>query len=162
MPVVRAALERDNVVALSREATSARLIEPLGHGKLLLDCAVHAPELRRPLSRPAGGGATLLALRTDAESAIGADRLPAGNHDLSAGPPSLGPWLAAIRDTGSLVTDRAHVMIAGVLLGRRVDYTDGRYWKNRAMAEATFGPLFYGRVRFRAAAELLDLAAAAC
>jgi hypothetical protein len=158
VPVVRRALEQPTVTAVSRESVSAGLVAPFGHGQVLLDCAVHAPELRRPTRRPPHA-ASLVSLRTDAESALGADRLPPGNRDLSAGWPDLEPWLAALHATGHVVTDRAHVVIAAVLLGRDVDFTDGGYWKNRAMAELTFGRLFSGRLRYRTADELLSVVA---
>ena len=117
---------------------SARLVEPFGHHHLLLDSAVHAPELRHPVRLPGGGG-TLVALRTDAESA-----------------------LDAISEARHVVTDRAHVLLDAALLGRSGEYADGGYWKNRAMAEQTFGSPFVGRVRHRRAAELLGVAVAAC
>ena len=154
VPEVQRALSRDNVIALSREQTSVRLLAPLGHPGFSLDCAVFSPLVARPTS--AGeGGAPLICLRTDAESALGGAQLPPGNIDLSSEQPTLRGWLDAVLGAGHLITDRAHVMIAGTLLGRRVDFTDGTYWKNSALADATFGGLFRRRLTQLAPEQLL-------
>ena len=53
-------------------------------------------------------------------------------------------------------------MIAATLLGRRVDYTDGSYWKNSALASATFGDLFRHRLTRLSPDQLLVRAGATC
>jgi hypothetical protein len=161
VPVVRRALSRENVTALSREQVSARLLAPLGHPGLFLDLAVFSPLVARP-SGAATAAAPLVCLRTDGESALGGAGLPAGNTDLSSEQPTLRSWLDVLIGAGYLITDRAHVMIAATLLGRRVDYTDGSYWKNSALASATFGGLFRHRLTRLSPDQLLVRAGAAC
>lgn len=161
VPVVRRALARENVIAISREHASAVRVADLGHLRTHLDCAVFSHHLRHPVPVP-HPEASLLALRTDLESALDPADLPSANRDLSAGPPDLSTWLTAITGAGRVVTDRAHVMLAATLLGRQVEFTNGGYWKNAALAETTFRGLFRHRLVYRSPTELLARVAVPC
>jgi exopolysaccharide biosynthesis predicted pyruvyltransferase EpsI len=49
---------------------------------------------------------------------------PDMNDDISSTKHDLTDWLAAIEQVGSVVTDRLHVAVAAVLLGKRLFYLD--------------------------------------
>jgi GT2 family glycosyltransferase len=76
----------------------------------------------------------LNAYRTDRESASRFP-LPADNRDISIACQSLDEWLWTIARHALIRTDRAHVMIAGALLGRIVEYRPSAYHKLPALAE---------------------------
>lgn len=123
-PVARA-LSDSRVTAFARERVSA-----LASG-LLAHCPSFFFDYRPWLG--AGGSGRLTAFRLDAESAGGP--IPPWNIDLSLVKKSLGDWLLTISTAEEVWTDRAHVMVAAALMGKRVRYRDGSYFKVRAMAE---------------------------
>ncbi len=75
----------------------------------------------------------MYAYRADREAA--GEPIPEGNCDLSATCESLDEWLWTIARHAEVDTDRAHVMIAAALLGKRVRYRASSYHKVPAIAE---------------------------
>ena len=71
--------------------------------------------------------------RTDPES-LGLP-IPDDNNDISQTCESLDEWLWTIARHAAVETDRAHVLIAAALLGKRVDYRASSYHKVPAIAE---------------------------
>jgi exopolysaccharide biosynthesis predicted pyruvyltransferase EpsI len=129
IPSVREAIAATNATVFARERESYRQIEPLCDAMLAFDTAFYfdyRPYMRR-------GDGTLVAYRSDPE-AIGYD-LPAGNNDISSTSESLDEFLWTIARHATVLTDRAHVMIAAALLGRRVEYRSSNYHKVPSIAE---------------------------
>jgi GT2 family glycosyltransferase len=127
---VRTALSRTKATVFAREIESFRRIEGLCEAGLAHDAAFFfdfAPW------RISGQGA-LEAWRTDRESA-GAFPVPPGNVDVSTALSSLDEWLWTLARYAAVRTDRAHVMIAAALLGKRVAYASSSYHKVPAIAE---------------------------
>lgn len=120
---VRRALERTRAVVFAREPVSFRQIRGLCDAELAHDCAFYfdfAPYACR-------GAGVLTAFRTDEESAR--RTVPAGNRDVSVRCSSLDQWLWTIARHELIRTDRAHVTIAGAMLGKRVEFAASSYHK---------------------------------
>lgn len=127
---VREALMGTQATLFAREAESHRRIVSLCDARLAHDCAFFfdfAPYRK-------GGRGTLNAFRTDKEAA-GGRPLPSDNEDISVTAPSLEGWLETIADHETVRTDRAHVMIAAALLGKRVEFAPCSYHKVEAIAD---------------------------
>jgi GT2 family glycosyltransferase len=127
---VREALARTGATVFARERESYGRIRSLCDARIAHDCAFFFDF--SPYAR--AGEGTLNAFRTDRE-ALGAGALPAGNIDISATATSLEEWLRTIAEHELVRTDRAHVMIAAALLGKRVEYRPSSYHKLPALAE---------------------------
>ncbi|HWW61279.1 MAG TPA: glycosyltransferase [Thermoanaerobaculia bacterium] len=124
---VRRALERTRAIVFARELESHHQIAPLCRAELALDGAFFfdfAP------FRAASSG-VLRAFREDAEGVL---PVAADNHDISAKLGSLDDWLRTIARHAVVHTDRAHVMIAAALLGKRVEFHASSYHKLPAIA----------------------------
>lgn len=87
--------------------------------------------------RRKGKGGILRAFRTDVERSGGP--IPSGSKDISATRHSLSGWLNTIANADEIHTDRAHVMIAGALLGKKVRYRSCAYFKVDALADTWLG-----------------------
>jgi exopolysaccharide biosynthesis predicted pyruvyltransferase EpsI len=128
-PTVREALRRSKALFFAREEVSLRQIRDLCRADLALDTAFFFDY--RPYRGRASG--VLNAFRTDAER--GVEGIPAeDNRDISAECENLDEWLWAISRKELIRTDRAHVMIAGALMGKRVEYRPSSYHKVPAIA----------------------------
>ncbi len=133
---VSANLSRTKALVFARERTSFKQIRGLCRAELALDCAFffdYSPY-------QAKGSGVLRSFRTDIE-ATGKHPLPPGNNDISATCETLDEWLWTIAQHESIQTDRAHVMIAGIMLGKRVSYRPSNYHKVAAIAEYSFSSL---------------------
>ena len=124
---VRRALSETKAVVFARERDSYEAIRGLCDARLAHDCAFYfdfSPHRRR-------GNGVLNAFRTDPESRLAGSGIgvPAGNRDISSELSSLDTWLAAIGQAEVVRTDRAHVMIAGAMLGKRVEALPSSYHK---------------------------------
>ena len=119
---VRGALSRSRALVFAREPESYRQIREVCAADLALDCAFFFDYT--PYRRPGDG--ELLAMRVDRE-AVGP--APAGSNDISRTCSSLDEWLWTIARHATVVTDRAHVMIAAALLGKRVEWSPSSYHK---------------------------------
>ncbi|HML13001.1 MAG TPA: polysaccharide pyruvyl transferase family protein [Xanthobacteraceae bacterium] len=127
-PIVRDALARTKALVFARERASYEQIRGVCDADIGHDCAFFfdfAPYRRR-------GSGHLLAYRTDAESAR--STVPAGNNDVSVACFGLDHWLWTIARHETVETDRAHVMIAAAMLGKRVTYSGTNYHKVPAIA----------------------------
>jgi exopolysaccharide biosynthesis predicted pyruvyltransferase EpsI len=83
------------------------------------------------------GNGELNAFRTDRESAR--QSVPRDNIDISVACADLDHWLRTIERYSLLRTDRAHVMIAGAIMGKSVHISNSNYHKVIAIAEYTLG-----------------------
>ena len=127
LPSVRSTLATTKALVFARERKSFDDISRICDAKIAYDCAFffdYRPYLRH-------GEGCLVSYRIDAESALGG--VPESNHDISRSCSSLDEWLWTIARHAVVKTDRAHVMIAGALLGKVVEYwTSGRanrFWQ---------------------------------
>ncbi|MFI5180333.1 MAG: glycosyltransferase [Thermoanaerobaculia bacterium] len=126
---VRNALSRTRSVVFAREKESLHRIRDLCDARLADDAAFFFD-----FSPYRGEGSGILqAFRTDHERSVDFS-LPPGNRDISVGCSSLDEWLWAIARHAEVRTDRAHVMIAAALLGKRVRYRSSSYFKLPAIA----------------------------
>jgi len=152
---VREALMRSGATVFARERQSYQRIVSLCDARLAHDCAFFFDFTPY---RGAGAG-TLNAFRTDREALPGR-RPPSDNDDISVTAPTLQDWLERIAAHDTIRTDRAHVMIAAALLGKRVEFASSAYHKLDAIAEyalqehavtrlADVSPLVPGRVAAR-------------
>ncbi len=129
VPSVRSALSTTKALVFARERKSFDDICRICDAKIAYDCAFffdYRPYLRH-------GEGCLSSYRTDAESALSV--IPANNHDISKSCSTLDEWLWTIARYAVVKTDRAHVMIAGALLGKVVDYWPSSYHKVPAIAD---------------------------
>jgi GT2 family glycosyltransferase len=127
---VRRALSRTRALVFAREEESFSLIRDICNADLADDCAFFFDY--EPYRHDPEPGSVLDAFREDAESASGF--LPGNNEDISVTRPHLDDWLWTIARRETIRTDRAHVMIAGAMLGRRVEYRSSAYHKLPAIA----------------------------
>ncbi len=126
---VREALRNTKALVFARERESYRQIRELCNADIAYDCAFFfdfGPY------RSDGNG-LLAAFRTDKESAL--QEIPNDNNDISVTCGSLEDWLWTISRYEAVETDRAHVMIAAALLGKRVEYRASTYHKVPAIAK---------------------------
>src|SRR5262245_7349845 len=126
---VREALTKTRALVFARERVSYEQIRGLCRSDLAHDCAFffdYSPYLR------AGRGA-LHAFRTDVDAPPRI--LPADNNDISAACETLDEWLWTISRHEIIRTDRAQVMIAAAMMGKRVFYRDSRHHNEQAIAE---------------------------
>lgn len=127
-------LSRSRARIYARDAVSYNAIESLCDAALAPDCAFYFDF--DPYKREGDGD--LLAYRSDAESAIdwsARGGMPDTNVDISKTAQSLDEWLWTISGHERLWTDRAHVVIAGALLGKEVSFSRTTYHKVPAIAE---------------------------
>jgi GT2 family glycosyltransferase/exopolysaccharide biosynthesis predicted pyruvyltransferase EpsI len=127
---VREALERTSAVVFARERESYSQIQSLCDARLAHDCAFffdYTPYRRT-------GSGILLAMRTDHES-TGELSIPSENDDISATAGTMERWLQKISSHELIRTDRAHVMIAGALLGKTIEFVPSNYFKVPAIAD---------------------------
>lgn len=138
---VREALSATSAKVFARELESYRQISGICDADLAHDCAFFA-DLSR-YARIEGAG-ELNVFRVDDESSGMIDP-PTGNSDISESAVSIDDWLATIAAHRTINTDRAHVMIAGALLGKRVQYLPCSYFKVDAIAESCLTDLDVSR-----------------
>ena len=127
---VREALSRTQAVVFARERESYERIRHLCDARLAHDTAFFfdfAPY------RSGFHQGVLNAFRLDAE-ASGAP-IPEENRDISIDCATLDRWLWTISRHDLIRTDRAHVLIAAAMLGRRVEYRPSSYHKVPAIVE---------------------------
>jgi exopolysaccharide biosynthesis predicted pyruvyltransferase EpsI len=129
VPFVRATLAATKALVFARERASFNDIRGLCNANIAYDCAFYFDY--RPYLRHGEG--CLEAFRIDKESVFGV--IPGSNHDISRSCSSLDEWLWTIARHAVVKTDRAHVMIAGALLGKVVDYWTSSYHKVPSIAD---------------------------
>jgi GT2 family glycosyltransferase/exopolysaccharide biosynthesis predicted pyruvyltransferase EpsI len=127
---VREALSHTRATIFARERESYERIASLCEAQLAHDCAFFFDF--EPYRKPGHG--VLNAFRTDRERTVG-QVLPEDNEDISVTASSLEQWLETIADHELVRTDRAHVMIAAAMLGKRVEFAPGSYHKIAGIAQ---------------------------
>lgn len=126
---VRNALAGTKALFFARERESYRQLQGLCETDIAHDCAFFfdfGPYKLR-------GEGLLTAFRRDADSNL--DELPPSNDDISISCRSLDEWLWKIARHETVETDRAHVMIAAAMLGKKIGYRATNYHKVPAIAE---------------------------
>ncbi len=141
-PLVRDVLQRTKALVFARERVSYEQIRDVCHADIGHDCAFFF-DFRSYQRR---GSGRLAAWRTDGESKR--TNVPAENQDISVACFGLDHWLWTIARHDTIVTDRAHVMIAGALLGKHMEYHGTNYHKVTAIAEYSLPdfPLVYAGI----------------
>ncbi len=140
-PLVAGTLSRTKALVFARERVSYEQIRSVCRADLAHDCAFffnYAPYRQ-------DGSGKLNAFRTDAEATV-VGVLPPDNNDISRTCDTLDEWLWTIARHEIVQTDRAHVMIAAVMLGKRVAYRSSNYHKVTAIADYSLGALPAGVV----------------
>ena len=122
------ALKRTRALVFARELESYRQIQSLCRADIAHDCAFYFDYEKYKRK----GTGVLNAFRTDAEARH--EPLPEDNIDISAVCSSLDEWLSTVAKYDVVRTDRAHVMIAAAMLGKRVQYKKSSYHKVPAIA----------------------------
>ena len=129
-PGVVEALSRPNVFAFAREADSYAHIKHLGRAALALDPALYAFDLASADVDDGldwRGDRVLVALRTDAGSLLPRDGwrpVDGRSVDISVTSPHLDDFLGSIRAADGVVTDRLHVAVGSIMLGKRVRFLE--------------------------------------
>ena len=128
-PAVQSALAETQAIVFAREPNSYSQIKDVCNAQLALDTAFFFKfESHRALAN-----GKLTAFRTDREAS--SRRVPVGNNDISITCESLDEWLWAIARSTEVFTDRAHVMIAAAMLGKKVQFRPSNYHKLSSIAE---------------------------
>ena len=129
VPAVQAALSRENVFAFARDSHSYEKTKHFGRATLAPDPALWSHGFVP--GPPAGTadvmeGEILLAVRTDSLSRLpGFGLRPAlSNRDISAIAADLNEFLNYVRQSDCVVTDRLHVAVAAIILGKTLHYLD--------------------------------------
>lgn len=129
IPVVFAALSQPNVFPFARNSYSYNQVKLISQASLRLDLALYAFDFEAATRETASDnnfGDVLLALRTDVSSSLihhGLRTAPT-NNDVSVTCQDLDQFLKSIREVDTVVTDRLHVAVAAVMLGKTVRYVD--------------------------------------
>jgi GT2 family glycosyltransferase/exopolysaccharide biosynthesis predicted pyruvyltransferase EpsI len=140
-PTVAGALARTKALVFARERVSYEQIRTVCRADLAHDCAFffnYAPYRTK-------GKGTLLAFRTDRE-AIAGQKLPQENIDISTECETLDEWLWTISRHEVVHTNRAHVIIAAIMLGTRVVYGVSNYHKVGAIVDYSFPSIPRGQI----------------
>jgi exopolysaccharide biosynthesis predicted pyruvyltransferase EpsI len=134
VPEVAEALALPNVWAIARQPLSYAAIRPFGRAVLMPDpalwCRRFHPSAASPVAATPGDdpeGPLLLALRTDRGSCLADLPLrpdPQRNQDLSRLSPDLDAFLDAVDAASHVVTDRLHIAVSAVMLGKRLSWID--------------------------------------
>jgi GT2 family glycosyltransferase len=130
VPAVRRALERSKAVVFARERESYRQIEAICDARLAHDTAFFFDFAAYIVP----GSGVLHAYRSDAE-ATGRSPVNGDNRDISTALGTLDEWLWTIARHAEVHTDRAHVMIAAAMLGKRVEIHPSTSHKVMAIAD---------------------------
>jgi GT2 family glycosyltransferase len=130
VPAVRRAVERSRAIVFARERESHRQIAELCDARLAHDTAFFFDFGPYTMA----GSGVLYAYRNDAE-ATGRSPVEPENRDISTTLGTLDEWLWTIARHAEVHTDRAHVMIAAAMLGKRVEIHPSATHKVTAIAE---------------------------
>jgi exopolysaccharide biosynthesis predicted pyruvyltransferase EpsI len=126
---VKESLAGSKAIVFARERQSYSQIRNICDARLAFDTAFFFNF--EPYRVP--GRETLIAFRTDKE----AERhiVPLQNNDISCTCESMDEWLWEIARSNRILTDRAHVLIAAAMLGKKVRYRPSNYHKVSGIAE---------------------------
>lgn len=134
-PVTREFLSRTRALVFARERQSYEQIRHLCEARLAYDTAFF---FNFDPYRSGFCGGTLSAFRRDEEAAGGP--IPEGNRDISVECATMDEWLWTISRHDLIRTDRAHVIIAAAMLGKRVEFRPSNYHKVQAIVEYSLFP----------------------
>jgi exopolysaccharide biosynthesis predicted pyruvyltransferase EpsI len=123
-PIVRESLSLTHAVVFAREDESYERIRFLCDARLAHDTAFFFDFAPYQSGFHQG---VLSAFRTDEEAA--GMPVPEGNRDISSDCETLDEWLWTISRHDLIRTDRAHVVIAAAMLGKRVEWRPSSYHK---------------------------------
>lgn len=159
--VVSRALAQPNVYAFAREVESFAKIKAFGRAALAPDPALWAREFMQTAQTGRNDnnlGTALVALRTDAGSLLPDQALrPAPqNDDVSLTTTSLEEFLERIGAVDTVVTDRLHVVVGAVMLGKDVRFLDPYSNKISRYIRYNFQDECAGRVKQRNQQWLVD------
>lgn len=128
-PLVQVGLSKSKALFLCREMESYNQIKDICNCDLMHDFAFHFDYS----TYKQNGNGVLNSFRTDSETTIpyAADN----NMDISNMDITLHEWLILISMNEIINTDRAHVMIAGAMMGKTINYRPTSYHKVPAIAE---------------------------
>ncbi len=130
--IVRETLAGTRALVFARERTSYEQIRGLCQADIAHDGSFFFDYRPYRLPRRHTRG-VLRAYRSDHERQ--GFPAPEDSNDISLTCQTLDEWLWTIARAAAVETDRAHVMIAAALLGKRVDYRASNYHKVPAIAE---------------------------
>jgi exopolysaccharide biosynthesis predicted pyruvyltransferase EpsI len=155
------ALSKDNVFVCARDAVSFRQIRTFGRSSLALDPALYAFDFVLPDESKAEQSDIdnyFLALRTDKASLLEPARLQnaKNNNDISLSSHNLTQFLDTIRSTPVVVTDRLHVVVASVMLGKNVNFINPENCKISRYIQFSFRNEFDKQIRERDVSWLVE------
>jgi exopolysaccharide biosynthesis predicted pyruvyltransferase EpsI len=158
---VQYSLMQPNVYPFARDSESYGKIKQLGKASLSLDLALWAFDFRTPTSEnfsDSNRGNVLLALRTDSASNIDRENFSISqtNNDISLTTSNLNAFIQAILVADTVVTDRLHVVVSAVMLGKNVRFVDPFNHKISRYLRYNIGTRFGERTQQRDENWLLD------
>jgi exopolysaccharide biosynthesis predicted pyruvyltransferase EpsI len=145
VPIVHKALQLQNVYPFAREVDSYSKIKKLGKAVLALDPALWAIEFTpAQLKNDTLNCKTLIALRTDQGSRLGDHGFApaAQNNDIGLTCSNLCDFIQTIKLVDIIITDRLHVMVAAIMLGKQIKFIDPYDQKISRYIEFNFGREF--------------------
>jgi GT2 family glycosyltransferase/glycosyltransferase involved in cell wall biosynthesis len=136
------ALERTQALVFAREPESLRAISGLCEALLACDCAFFYDFSS---CRNLPGQGVLNAFRSDLNHAR-LRPLPDDNDDISLRALNMDDWLEAIASHDVVRTDRAEVLVAAALMGKRVEFDDPVDSSLRSIADWALGAFNVSRI----------------
>lgn len=137
---VREALSGSKALFMAREMESYNEIKDICNAKLMHDHAMYFDYSK--YIKQNNGNDILNAFRTDNEKNVSESfKIPDNNIDISSTMSSLTDWLNIISSYETIYTDRAHIMIAGAMLGKKVYYQSSNYHKVTEIAKFSLSEL---------------------
>jgi exopolysaccharide biosynthesis predicted pyruvyltransferase EpsI len=150
--IVKQCLEEPNVFAMAREMQSFRALAPFGRRLAALDCAVYHRRFTPQAAASTAGTGTLLVLRGDQGSPLVSKSLqpnPVLNDDIGLTARNVDDWLGRIDAVRTIITDRMHVAVAAILLGKKVVMVNPYDNKMPSYRAFTFRDSFAERIEER-------------
>jgi exopolysaccharide biosynthesis predicted pyruvyltransferase EpsI len=150
VPIVKKALQLENVFPFAREAHSYSKIKVFGKASLSLDPALWAIDFvptqgdKKEWGTDTAQAKEILVLRTDQGSMLAYHGLQPAihNNDISLTCIDLVEFLNMIRQAHIVITDRLHVVVAAMMLGKRVHFVDPYDEKISRYISYNFGDYF--------------------
>jgi len=159
--IVHSALELRNVWAFARDAYSFVKIKRYGRAAIAPDLALFAYKFKvldNSFRSDGNLGTVLIALRTDKSSMLPRRNFKPvqSNNDVSLTFQNLDKFMDHIQQHDSVITDRLHVAVGSLMLGKTVRFVDPSNQKISRYAKFNFGDDFAGHFQQRNESWLLD------
>jgi len=124
--VVFKALTLSNVYPMARDAISYNQIKKISKAIIAPDPALWALKFLSHKKIVSDAKKTLIAFRNDVGSELIKNKfiISKSNNDISLSVNSLENFIATINKYNQIVTDRLHVLVASIMLGKKVFYID--------------------------------------